>query len=1116
MLRGDSDFDLKPVSNIPANSRLYNGGRRRVVGAEMHAPEFAESPDRFGMDTRVKSSERRMNIEPNHKVSNPRLSENEVLEVEEVHVENHHITHGNKYEFKPPSYCFYLWDSTPCVPPSSSDGLGPPTLTLHPLNDFISTRVYSRAIKALYTALSLTFNSDSVNPRVPSLNHAGFLIGHTRTDSILMLDRFDVGRRVNSSAPSPTMLLNADIACKLYLSSIPPAKLYCNLIEDLANTNEPCNPFPMALILCQSKNELTARYLAPAYTFRITPINMIRIVSETLSINLLSPSDDPMLLSNNCFEFGYLTIDQARQALLIARDDRLVTQLPLVGVWVKGPPASLTSPDIQRLLAQFLCSKNFRKLDTGANTLLMLHINPEELSRVRGGRMQRPDTFAKPKYMMRSQFYECAFESDLRKFVIYGATARILDGASPLAGSASPSRSEDDIVCILDFSPLDPSSEMGFADALQTTYNITLPTAPPPRETDESNTMGAVGFETSSIQSPNLSFKSATTPTNSRPSTPERRISGQSLNQDSESSNLASTVHASGEILNSNASLPQATSATDARTSIQANPTFPMPFATPPGSGPFDLHVIQQQQAQMCLMFMQKQYEMMLALTQGGMFFQGKDSAAVNSDPSAGTNNEKNRTLNPDLDAEKQQQRMPKTMCSVGTNTSFKIEFSPKNSLQSAEKTSIETQTSVIAHSMAENGHRSDGEAEEVDDALSTLDIRSEFLIRGRNSLPPDTGSNYKPLFTFDSIPQQRQSVMRNDMSQFDVSDPRPFQHDQASHFSVSMHRSKKDAKLDSAKASQIGTIRRSNVTTSSKAGSKSNEPIVVMKSSFLPAANFPWKDQPQLLTDRHRSDQWLPVPSGSLVTSRNEAASHFSQMGQTVLECHERQTDPAPELLARSVGSPRARLSDNFKTPAGPQKEFLPDQNSATGFHLMNPSSSEHAIQSKSWTAPFSHNSSHDASRRSISAEDRDGSIRHGGGGGVGMASLNLSGIESHRIENATFDEGEASVPVEYAEGISQLDDAENERTREMIAQLVGNPEQSFIIREEFASEKMSANEASFYSKLPEEVSSKESLAGGRSDDGKPAVFGSQEVSGSREQMSRATLDYLAKYGLS
>ncbi|KAJ3235670.1 hypothetical protein HDU78_005079 [Chytriomyces hyalinus] len=1111
MLRADSDFDLKPVSNIPANNRLYNGGRRRVVGAEMHAPEFAESPDRFGMHTRVKSSERRMNIEPNHKVSNARLSENDVLEVEEVHVENHHRTHGRKYEFKPPSYCFYLWDSTPCVPPLSSDGLGSPTLTLHPLNDFISTRVYSCAIKALYAALSSTFNSDTMNPRVPSLNHAGFLIGHTRVDSILMLDRFDIGRRVNSLPPSPTMLLNADIACKLYLSSIPPAKLYCNLIQDLTNTNEPCCPFPIALILCQSKNELSARYLAPSCTFRITPINMIRIVSETLSINLLSPSDDPMLLLNNSFEFGYLTIDQARQALLIARDDRLVTQLPLVGIWVKGPPASLTSPDVQRLLARFLCSKNFRKLDTGANTLLMLHISPEEMSRVRGGRMQRPNTFAKPKYMMKSQFYECAYESDIRKFAVYGATARILDGTTPLAGNASPSKSEDDIVCILDFSPLDPSSEMGFAEALQSTYNITLPTAQPPPETDEINTLGTVGLETSSIQSPNSSFKNATTPINSRPSTPERRISGQSLTQDSESSNLASTVHASGEILNSNASPPQATSATDARISIEANPTFPMPFVTPAGSGPLDLHVIQQQQAQMCLMFMQKQYEMMLALSQGGGFFQGKGSSAVKSDALYRMNNDQNHNnSNPVLDVEKQQ-RMPKNTCSVGTNTSFQIEFSPKNSAQSPEKTSIDTQTSLIANSMAENSHLSDGEAEEVDDALSTLDIRSEFLIRGRNSLPPDTGSNYKPLFTFDSIPQQRQSVMRNDMSQIDVSQPRPFQNDLASHFSVSMHRSNKKegtVKSDSAKTSQIGATGRSNAMTSSKAGSKSSEPIVVMKSSFMPTANFPWKDQPQLLTDRHRSDHWLPV-------SRNEAASHFSQMEQKVSAPDERQTDPAPALLALSVDSPRETLFDTFKTPTGPQKGFLSKQNAATGFHLMNPASSENAIPSKSWSPPFSHKSSHDVSR-SISAEDRDGSIRHGGGGGAGMASLNLSGIESHRIENATFDEGEASVPIEYVEGISQMDDAENERTREMIAQLVGNPEQSFIIREELPSEKLSANEASFYVKMPDEVSSKESLGGGRSDDAKLAIFVSQEVSGSREQMSRATLDYLAKYGLS
>ncbi|KAJ3219807.1 hypothetical protein HDU81_000263 [Chytriomyces hyalinus] len=290
--------------------------------------------------------------------------------------------------------------------------------------------------------------------------------------------------------------------------------------------------------------------------------------------------------------------------------------------------------------------------------------------------------------------------------------------------------------------------------------------------------------------------------------------------------------------------------------------------------------------------------------------------------------------------------------------------------------------------------------------------------------------------------------------------------------------------------------------------GSKSSKPIVVMKSSFLPPAN-PWKDQPQpqLLSDRYRSDQLLPLLSGLLVTNRSEAAPQFSPMEQTVFVRDERQIDPRPELAARTVGSPRELLSDDFKMPTEPQKDVLSKQNSASGFQSTNPPANEHAIQSKSWAPSFSHHSSHDVSR-SISADDRDGSIRHGGG--AGMASLNLSGIESHRIENATFDDGECSIPMEYAEGLSQIDDAENERTREMIAQLVGNPEQSFIIRDELAPEKLSANEASFYVKV------RESLGGTKSDVGKPAVFGSQEVSASREQMSRATLDYLAKYGLS
>jgi hypothetical protein len=90
------------------------------------------------------------------------------------------------------------------------------------------------------------------------------------------------------------------------------------------------NSLNSAINICiTNKLQPLARQLVPSLKIRAQPINPLRLVPTSLSFDLLKDkSTDNQLL------FGYVTIDQARHVLPLSTDDRMVSQLPLIGLCV--------------------------------------------------------------------------------------------------------------------------------------------------------------------------------------------------------------------------------------------------------------------------------------------------------------------------------------------------------------------------------------------------------------------------------------------------------------------------------------------------------------------------------------------------------------------------------------------------------------------------------------------------------------------------------------------------------------------------------------------------------------------------------------------------------------
>ncbi|KAJ3071071.1 hypothetical protein HDU98_005855 [Podochytrium sp. JEL0797] len=119
-------------------------------------------------------------------------------------------------------------------------------------------------------------------------------------------------------------------------------------------------------------------------------------------------------------------------------------------------------------------------------------------------------------------------------------------------------------------------------------------------------------------------------------------------------------------------------------------------------------------------------------------------------------------------------------------------------------------------------------------------------------------------------------------------------------------------------------------------------------------------------------------------------------------------------------------------------------------------------------------------------------------------MLSLDLSGIENNELigEDATFEEAVVS-------------EVEDERTRELIAQLVENAEQSFIFRDVEDEEEVGGERRGGKEEVVGRIGLRSGNEGRDSFVEKGGRGGFDDVSVTREQFSKATLEYLTKYGL-
>ncbi|KAI8611319.1 hypothetical protein BC830DRAFT_667072 [Chytriomyces sp. MP71] len=166
----------------------------------------------------------------------------------------------------------------------------------------------------------------------------------------LLLDRFDSGRKLSTSDYIvPTLKLDGDVSVKVFINPDDTftCEMYTSMMQSLGTTCPYLDPFEIT-IAYNLKSEMTiARSLLPSYKFHFNPIHPIRIVQTNLSQSLSSPTSyedsktieygyiDPIamhLLFSKIITSRFMTIDQARQVLLLAHNDKIAHELPLVGL----------------------------------------------------------------------------------------------------------------------------------------------------------------------------------------------------------------------------------------------------------------------------------------------------------------------------------------------------------------------------------------------------------------------------------------------------------------------------------------------------------------------------------------------------------------------------------------------------------------------------------------------------------------------------------------------------------------------------------------------------------------------------------------------------------------
>ncbi|XP_039623180.1 SCL-interrupting locus protein homolog [Polypterus senegalus] len=234
-----------------------------------------------------------------------------------------------------------------------------------------------------------------------------FLLGTVAVDDdeegvTLMLDRFDPGRETaGSPVKVPTAMLPEDFIVPCTVVSQSPAdegvivhseedfNIAFKMLQQHCCSRETLSPtrlLAMRSRLCWTENmdninfSLHWRAVTVANTFDVTPVRPISIIPTALARNLSRPVNIAHV-QGTC-KYGFLTMDQTRQLLLILESDPKAYTLPLVGIWLSGI-THINSPHVWALCLRYLYSASIqdRVLSENGNFLVVLyslsHKDPE-------------------------------------------------------------------------------------------------------------------------------------------------------------------------------------------------------------------------------------------------------------------------------------------------------------------------------------------------------------------------------------------------------------------------------------------------------------------------------------------------------------------------------------------------------------------------------------------------------------------------------------------------------------------------------------------------------------------------------------------------------------------
>ncbi|KAJ3218315.1 hypothetical protein HDU67_006087 [Dinochytrium kinnereticum] len=353
----------------------------------------------------------------------------------------------NGYVYVPPAAAkYFLWDSTAtgdCIKKDKAY----PTYTRCIIRGTARTALsrYLRRLRPPFPSPSPSRSQSQSDERMSEgeKNNGEEDVAY---GSYLVADRFDPGRRVGGVLePSFTM----------------PTDFVVETFEKEQSTNNPRNPtYPIAIhcstsLFCQGPSyeidaipmELSLRHLVPDIRMEITPIHPLLLVPTALSASLLMESNSATEEHDVGVTSGYVTIDQSRHILPLSASDGKVFELPLIGIWVKNAN-NPKSAAVHSLCCQFISNSKLNKLDTGKSIMLLVLIPPN-----------------------RRKALPCFYEESEYKFSLFG-DGPLNSEAGKVDDTGESTENDDEKVLGFDF--IYPLDEVGFCMGLEEKYNIHL------------------------------------------------------------------------------------------------------------------------------------------------------------------------------------------------------------------------------------------------------------------------------------------------------------------------------------------------------------------------------------------------------------------------------------------------------------------------------------------------------------------------------------------------------------------------------------------------------------------------------------------------------------------